>query len=216
MATASGDQQQLDGLSEFLQQLLGARWQDVGAYVRGERSDRQIQFLSLAQEMCETGGLQIHPVPFKVVALLLEGSALEDDPTLIQTWAALLANAAGSDARYTPAFADILRKLSADDAAAVQVFANEPTAKPQSYPSYQGPFRGLPPDEVERGLNRDNVWLELSNLLQLGVLEREAPSLIWETDTGLVLDYRTDQFIYRFTELGYRFYLACRPPNGSA
>jgi hypothetical protein len=58
---------------------------------------------------------------------LLEAASLQDDPTLAEKWAALLANAADPLSRLdiTPVYADILRQLSSQEVKVLDMLFNE-------------------------------------------------------------------------------------------
>src|SRR5581483_8884885 len=64
--------------------------------IRRQRVTTQIKTIIRANEMLRDAGLPPHAVSLKVLVPLLDGASLEsdDDPTMAERWAALLANAA--------------------------------------------------------------------------------------------------------------------------
>jgi hypothetical protein len=65
---------------------------------------------------------EAQPVAEKVLHPLLQASSLEADPTLIDLWAALLANAADPEARtaVTVKFVEVMRTLSSEEVKILQ------------------------------------------------------------------------------------------------
>ena len=75
-----------------------------------ERADRAADFL-------RARGREPRRVPDNVLLPLLEAGSLEEDESLAEKWSALLANATDPAAEAVPpAFPEILRQLSSDDA----------------------------------------------------------------------------------------------------
>src|SRR5690606_5504871 len=68
---------------------LGLMWGDKARYYRYRN---QVRLLIRAREMLEKAGLAANHVPLRTLLPLLEGAATEDDESLSEKWAALLAN----------------------------------------------------------------------------------------------------------------------------
>lgn len=69
---------------------IGEMWQDA---LKACRFKRQLQLLKRVQEMIAEAGFEPRRVPDNISIPLLNGAALEDDESLQERWAALLANA---------------------------------------------------------------------------------------------------------------------------
>ena len=90
-------------------------WKDQ---VRLYRYEREIKCVKRAAQMAEEAWFTPSAVPIKILFPLLEGASLEEDETLSEMWAALLANCADSKkvSQARPGFVEILKQLSKDEA----------------------------------------------------------------------------------------------------
>ena len=92
-------------------------FQDKLKYIRWER---QVRLWDRATEFLHQRGLEKpnQPVPMSIAIPILQYGSMEEDNSLQDLWAALLANAAdaGSGITVEPAFIGILQNLSARDA----------------------------------------------------------------------------------------------------
>lgn len=88
--------------------------------VRYRRWRRQLKIAARAQAYLEEQGIPAGEVSLKTLVPLLELSSLEDpdDDDMVDRWAALLANAAGTErgTRVLPSFPRILGELSPEEA----------------------------------------------------------------------------------------------------
>jgi hypothetical protein len=94
--------------------------------------------------MAHEAGFTPQPVPPKILFPLLEGASFEDNEDLHTMWAALLANAAdpNTEALPQPAFSDILKQLTPDQAKFLDIIYREtirrfsalPNIKPHELP----------------------------------------------------------------------------------
>jgi hypothetical protein len=93
----------------------GGMWTD-GLIVR--RKIRQIKLMGKLQQAIDAAGFEPCAIPDNIWAPAVQAALLEDDETLQDAWAALLANAADPRAinRVAPSFAAILKELSPKDA----------------------------------------------------------------------------------------------------
>src|SRR5579863_1360786 len=73
---------------------LAEMWRDQ---VRLYRYERQLKCVEKAEKMATDAGFTPNAVPIKLLFPLLEGASLEEDETLHDMWAALLANASSPD-----------------------------------------------------------------------------------------------------------------------
>jgi hypothetical protein len=95
---------------------LAEMWRDQ---VRMYRYERQLKCVEKAERMAQEAGFTPQAVPPKILFPLLEGASLEEDETLHDMWAALLANAASPECagRVRPAFISTLKQMAPDEAA---------------------------------------------------------------------------------------------------
>jgi hypothetical protein len=87
---------------------IGLSYADVKGIIAGERERIVERVWNRAQEMLEDAGLQPGPVPLKTLVPLLQYASLEDDKSLQERWANLLANAAADVKRVRSFFPRVL------------------------------------------------------------------------------------------------------------
>jgi hypothetical protein len=95
---------------------LAEMWRDQ---IRVYRYGRQLKLLEKAERMAQEAGFTPQAVPPKILFPLLQGASFEDDESLHDMWAALLANAASPENGETvrPGFIATLRQMAPDEAA---------------------------------------------------------------------------------------------------
>lgn len=79
--------------------------------VRGWRYKNQIKILQKTQEYCSKHSVQPQKVPLKFAVQLVENASLEEDESMQNRWAALLANAAMGQKEVQSNFVEILKQL---------------------------------------------------------------------------------------------------------
>jgi len=100
---------------DFLAPGLKEAGQLLADKVRFSRIDNAALALTKARKLIADSGLFLHPVDLKTLVPLIEYSSLEDDQSMVDKWAGLLASAATFDTPMT-AYVHILAELSAVDA----------------------------------------------------------------------------------------------------
>jgi hypothetical protein len=111
--------------SRFLGTMLGSPSYELSEIVaeqfRSWRLKRQIVHLQKAIRQMEEAGMTPGAVPIRVLAPLLDAASLEDDDSMQERWASLLANAAGGRLEVPPSFASVLRELEPVEAQMLDV-----------------------------------------------------------------------------------------------
>ena len=99
---------------------LAEMWKDQ---VRIYRYERQVKLLEKVEKIAKDGNLTLGPVPPKILFPLLEGASFEEDETLHDMWAALLANAASLEnaEKVRPGFIATLKQMAPDEARVLSV-----------------------------------------------------------------------------------------------
>jgi hypothetical protein len=106
----------------FLSKLAGPAFEEAGLLLQDEvrlwRFRNQVRILARAREILGEATIVPCAVPFRTLAPILEGAALEDDPGLSEKWACLLANAGGQTGVLTshPAFPRMLAEITPGEA----------------------------------------------------------------------------------------------------
>src|SRR5690348_12015925 len=106
-----------EAVREFFKRIGGKLGDDVGEVVRAYTTFRLKNLtrqLERASEMLGAAGYEPCAVPPRMLTRWIEHASVEDDETLSERWAALLANAAiaTDDESVPPIFATILSELT--------------------------------------------------------------------------------------------------------
>lgn len=160
--------------------------------------------------MAQEAGFTPQAVPPKILFPLLEGASFEEDESLHDMWAALLANAASPENRekVKPGFIATLKNLSVDEAALLNwIFGQRtglqapPFNRPLTYSDLMNAYASLGFVEENDGL--DTIAIE-TIAFETCLQGLEAERLIHAQDTS------QDRSL---TFRGLAFVLACRPPK---
>lgn len=209
--------------ARFLDRLAGPAADEVGLMLQERmrlvRLKNSFRWSKRAKEMAEAAGFSEGAnVPLRTLFPLLEGASLEEEETLGEMWAALLANAAcGERDAIPPSFPAILRELSPADGLVFSLM--------------QPPHRSLTVEGAATLLHRDPLdllgrWailLSLHNLQRLGLAvgEKEDFGVVADdTREGATISKRWypdsgESARYRLTVLGEAFLEACSPPEST-
>ncbi len=95
--------------------------ESVGAY----RHRNLANIVLKAKEKLDAVGLPVRSVPLKIIHPMLEAASLEEEPTLQDLWASMLANAASDGSGVLPSFPEILRQMTGVDAKLLCEFAKQ-------------------------------------------------------------------------------------------
>ena len=187
---------------QFIGQLTGEPAEQLGGLVsdriRWWRFKQAIKLCLSAKQLLDDAGLKAHEVRPGVLVPILEGATLaDDDETLQDRWAALLANAATRPAdAIPPSFPYILGQLSATDAKLLDAVFDAATAK-RDWRADAVNSRELA--HVE-GIDGRDFDLGLDNLIRLRAVGTQA------TYGGILSE------TVMLTTLGYELVRACRAP----
>jgi hypothetical protein len=167
------------------------------------RFEMSLKLLARARRKIEEAGLEhepVGPVSLPKVLPMLESGSVETDESLQDRWAGLLANAVLSPEAVPPSFAEILRQLSAHEAALIDRFfdAVMQIDEPSDWRARRGE---LPHFGAAVGLEGQALQVAQENLARLGLCFGE-PLL----GGGESFDSAS------LTVTGYAFVRACRGP----
>jgi hypothetical protein len=127
----SGADAAMKPFANLLEKLFGGPLEEIGGIwtdaLKIRRFKRQIRLMQRAQQIINEAGFEPKRLPDRLSIPLLNAATLEDDATLQEKWAALLANAANPrlDNRISPDFVSILGQLSSRDAKFLDVLYSE-------------------------------------------------------------------------------------------
>lgn len=188
----------VEPISGFLGKLFGPGAEQLGGWagdvIAYRRWQTRVKIMLKAQALLDAAGLEAHEVPRPVLMPILEAAGDEEDQSMADRWAALLANAAsGVPEQVPPRFPAILRELSSDEAQLLDAMYDKTS------------IRTL---DLANELGLGSRWPVVFDGLvanRLAVHPYKAGPVASEDRTLLGL-----------TALGRAFVAACRPPEASA
>ncbi len=198
---------------EFAGQITGTGRKEIGAWfadhIRLRRFKSQLKILSKAQEHAKEAGFDPQVVKMNVLVPLLEAGSLEDDETMSDRWAALLANAANPEADspdVQPSFPEILRQLTPRDAAILDAVFEVA----QRFPREEWIGRGAIGEAIRAnvGCGKSEFAVSRQNLIRLGLCSPPAGGLEFAEGDHRYPVVNSD--LVCLTEFGYAFVQACR------
>jgi hypothetical protein len=196
-------------LTQIAKAILGPATDEFAERIRDEvrlyRFGRQLELLRKAEKMVEDAGFTPKAVPIKLLFPLLEGASLEEDESLHDMWAALLANAASPDCeKVRPGFIATLKQMARDEAVLLNAV----------YESANGKREALP---VNRKI--EGVFFLGDEIADIAKASGESLA-IWyicleRLQACMFLQRRFDSKheVYMVTGSAFRFVEACCPPK---
>jgi hypothetical protein len=171
--------------------------------VRIFRFEQQLRLLQKTERILERSGLTPQRMPLRLLGAILENASWEENESIQDMWAALLAN--GAAGRHDEIiFPEILRQLSPADAFLLRDCFMEIVAVPKNY--FFGTY--LVPDSIK-------TW---TDAVRKGKAEFPISPLSLENLTRLSLVKFSGPSVYgiggnpRLTKIGFEFMRACEDP----
>lgn len=202
-------------LQDFLTAVIGEPSKELGGWIadniKGKRFETQIRIFTRAQQLTQEAGINPSAVNLKILVPLLENGSLEDDETIIDMWAHLLANASVSN-RVRASYIGILKDLEPIEAKIVQFiyeqfkakYGNDFTPKLE----YAGSISG---ELIKKNFTLNDIEFEQSidNLYRLRLLAPTASRLEFlDTNNETPFAHYTKNDL-GVTYLGYYFAKEC-------
>lgn len=222
-ALNSSDSTELANLEEagtaFVSRITGAPATELGEWfadqVRYWRFKSQLRILDKAREQCEQAGISPQTVKPNVLVPLLESASLEDDDSLVDRWAALLANAANEETaeQVSAGYVDVLRQLDPMDASILQ---NVYRVCALNWRQVGLPWTSIIGSGKRAGVPAEEMEIAVGNLERLGLVTHPSKSRV----AGLPKDsaeggdpqHPADSGVF-LTAFGCAFLKACTPPE---
>lgn len=196
----------------FLERVFGGAIDELSDVVeeraRLHRFKCQVRAVSKAQQYAEDAGLTLDIIPMRLLFPLLQGAAIEDNPSMSDKWAALLANAATRSQEVSPSFPAVLTQLSPQEARLFDIVC-QPVLDDDT-------VRGVYVDPgllEETGLSEVQFNVAVDNLERLGLLRGGSGYRENEDDrpTQVFFELRGRDALVP-TTFGEAFYRVCSPP----
>jgi hypothetical protein len=193
----------LEPIKKPLMNIAGPFTEEVGKLLalpfKWWRFTATLAIMEKAQALLNQRGVQPNKVPMKLLATIVEGGGLEEDPGMVDRWASLLAAAADPTFKepFLPSFPEILKQLSPKEVAILEkcygVFIQ---SKEKNWHHWLIPIAGNL-DAI--GLSKEELAVAVDNLARLRLV-----TPIPETQRASIAKQ-----LY-LTNLGFAFVSACR------
>ena len=109
-----------DEAIDLLHKLAGPMFDEFGAMlgdtVRVHRVKNLIKTFQVTERLLRDSGLQANAVPLRLLLPIIESSSIEDNDSLQELWAGLLATASQQADSVSPSFVETLKQLTPDEA----------------------------------------------------------------------------------------------------
>ena len=164
-----------------------------------------VALFTKAQHLLAATGREPQSIEPKLMVPLVNAARLEADDTLVDKWAALLANAVDSAQRIQvqPAFVEVLRQLTPTDALVLQKLYFPAGIQPGRSPAGSIMLQQL----MALGSEKDQITVSVDNLLRLRLC------VGGEVKSGIIPDDPARPVYILSTAFGTQFMLACTPPS---
>jgi hypothetical protein len=175
--------------------------------IKSWRLINQIKILHKTKELCDRHNIPLNTVNLKFLVPMIESSSLEEEETMQNRWAALLANAVKNEANANPNYIDILKQITPKEASILDGIYFESLAEVDYKKrntlqfSKKSIMRAISLKEEEFDLILDNLFrLNLCRMTAShgGVKIGDHPIMVQTKD------------IFELTSLGFSFVQACQ------
>ena len=182
-----------DGVGILSDQLKFWRWKN------------QVSIIKNAQAKIESSGLTKKQIPLKVLVPIIQNSSLEEEDSMQEKWANMLANAVTGRTDISPNYAGILNELSTVEVKLLEQIYKESIKEADYHKRKNIQFDT---SKVMKFLSVDDQKMDLiiENLYRLNLLQPPAGGGIKVGEYKFAL--RTTK-IFEFTTLGYEFVKSC-------
>jgi len=203
-------------IADLVNKLAGPMAEEIGMMlgdkVRVYRVKNWVKTVEKTQVLLREAHLPPNAVPPRLFLPIIEASSLEDNETLQDMWAGLLATASQDTDEISPSFVETLKQLTPDEARYLkrvrEIFLAEyrrDDLVPMELPRYEA-FE-------KRGMSvRDVPW---GTFERLGLMHREYEVHAMHStdgDSRPIIQTEMDYW-FVFTEHGVRFLTACEGPS---
>jgi len=169
------------------------------------RFKRQIDLIKNTNILIESSGLPKQQIPLKVLVPIIENSTLEEDESVQQKWANMLANAITGKVEISPNYSAILKELSPLEVLVLDKIYTT-VNKESDYLKRRELQFDTPQIQKMFNLSDEKLDLIIENLYRLNLLQSPGSKGASVGNYPFVL--RTTK-LFEFTTLGFHFVKAC-------
>lgn len=217
---------------DLLRRLAGSAADQVGLMLSDKvweyRANNLIKITLRVQQKLREAGLPANSVSPRLLLPIIDNCSVENNETLQEMWAGLLATASQEADSMSPSFIETLKQLTPDEARHLEYVVTE-TAKDDKVEAL--PRRAPIPDSLYRNLDENQIEIPFDTFERLGLIRREWSMYInglrgmrWREESGepypspesiaeSINEELTPEYSLFFTEYGIRFLDACRGPR---
>jgi hypothetical protein len=195
---------------KLLERAFGPAADEAGAIIREKINSRRNRVIEKATRDLEKAKIEPREVPLRLLAPILRHATLEDDETLSDRWAALLANAAAGPkgAFVSPFFAHLLSVITPWEAKMLQLMSDPDELISLINQMQPGPAEGVSPSDNSQ--LRDQLYLCSTLLITHGFLQEAGPQ---RRPDGLTVWEIGGPKRYELSPLAKAFLAAVTPPQ---
>lgn len=202
---------------DFAEKVSGSPAEQLGEMfadkIRFRRWKNQIRLLNKATEYAKEAGIDPDAINLTILTPLIEKAGNEENESMADPWAALLANASSERfAAVSPAFPDVLSRMSPFDALVFDAVAHALS----NHTGVEATVIGVNAGAIAAhyGWLGDDVRFSFEALLVIGLCGYASANMgggdQGRPQQGLL---GSDRECVLVTEFGRRFLAACRPPT---
>jgi Abortive infection alpha/Protein of unknown function (DUF2806) len=115
--------------ADLIHRLTGPVCDDIGAMISDSmkpyRAKNLVNTLRKTERILREAGLPANAVPTRLLFPIVDASSIEDDETLQEMWAGLLATTSQQTDSVSPAFIETLKQLTPDDARHLEIICQD-------------------------------------------------------------------------------------------
>jgi hypothetical protein len=195
----------IEPISGFLGKLFGGSAEQLGGWaadiVAFRRWKSRVRIAQKAEQFLIDAGLEAQEVPRPVLMPMLEAMGDEEDESMVDRWASLLASAASRSNSVPRSFPRILAEVEPDEARILDhVYEAMSQIASQFHPQLAVLKRAI---ASLLSLTDEQVTLGVDNLMRLRLVRA----------AGLTIGDAAEADGIRLTDFGWSFARACRPPS---
>ena len=207
----------VDKVVDLLHRLAGPMFDEFGAMladgVRVYRVHNLVSTVKKTERILCDAGLPANAVPPRLLLPIIENCSVEDDETLREMWAGLLATASQQTDSVSPSFIETLKQLTPDDARHFEHLVNkfiEAFQVSRLIPERHVRKRWLFEDDPPPG------GVSLDTFERLGLIQRTIdPKTMIKGIVNVKDDNPEIEYMLAFTKYAVSFLEACHGPRPS-
>jgi len=204
-----------EDVRRFLEKIVGPPLEELGGlladHVRLFRFKKQVKILEKARKILLDKGINPRKVSLKTLVPILEEGSLEEDESMSDRWASLLATAAdpSSTISVQPSFPEILKELSPGEALILDVIFDLVIS--EAIPRDNWAFHGADGNSIRKAIHLSDEEFEIAtdNLFRLKLCSPPSMTIKGISPPGRRFQLQMKEVIC-LTDFGFAFVSACR------